>query len=123
MPGNTPIRFLDRLELVAGNPLVYVAFLLLAAGWFGSWFYFTSRRSNLKALKLLPEGERLTFMQMVLLGLPKTVTSNRIKVLRWRVMLIAYGMSLVALLVLAGLGTYYLTLPAAEVAELAPGES
>src|SRR5262245_18670597 len=102
--------FLDKLDLVGKNPLTYVAFLMLILGWVGAWYFF-HKRVYPRILEKIRHDQRYSALQLLVLGLPDNITDNRLKILRWRYLIVAYGMTLVVFLILAGLFAYYWTRP------------
>ena len=110
--GNGPdvSGFLDKLDLVGKNPLTYIAFLMLIVGWVGAWYFF-HKRVYPKILEKISPDQRSNALQLLVLGLPNNITDNRLKILRWRYLILAYGMTLVVFLILAGLFAYYWTRP------------
>ncbi len=103
--------FLDKLYLVAGSPLTYIAFLLLIFVWLGG-LYLSFRK---RVWELLPDKDRYSAAQLFFLGMPDTITANRLRVLGWRYLLLAYVVTLIFFLIMAGLLVYYLIQPGAEV--------
>jgi hypothetical protein len=106
--------FLEKLHLLAGNPLGYIAFLVVLAAW---WLRAYVRRTevHLKSLDKLPNPDRLPALQIIVLGLPKRLTANHLEVFRRRYTLIAYAATLLSVLVLAGLVVHYWSLDESEI--------
>ncbi len=64
--------FLDKLHLVVRHPLAYVAFIILALAWV--WrAYFLRTRKHLERLDQLPDADKLTALQMLVLGIPSQI--------------------------------------------------
>lgn len=97
--------FLDKLPLVVGHPLAYVAFIILVLTW-GWMAYFLRTRKHLEKLDQLPDADRLTALQALVLGFPKTLTKNRLKVFQWRYLLVAFVATLASTIILAGLAVH-----------------
>jgi hypothetical protein len=106
--------FLDRLSLVAHEPLTYVAFLVLVGAWL--WrAYFLRTKSYITSLASLPKKDQLSGLQLLVLGYPQDVTSNQLKLLQQRYLLVAFIATVVGVIILAGLFIHYWSLPADEV--------
>jgi hypothetical protein len=106
--------FLEKLQLVAHEPLTYVAFLVLVGAWL--WrAYFLRTKDYIASLKTLPERDQLSGLQLLALGYPQKVTANQLKLLQQRYFLIAFVATLVCVIILAGLTIHYWSLPADEV--------
>lgn len=114
MPPVTESLFLDKLQLVAGQPLTYVAFLMIVVGWGLRW-YFLRTVNYLKSLPDLPERDRLSAFQVAVLGFPNNLTENRLRLLNTRYVVACYIATLVAIIILAGLLVHYYSMPAAEL--------
>jgi tetratricopeptide (TPR) repeat protein len=106
--------FLEKLYLVKGDPLTYVAFLVLILGWLGPWYLF-NKRVYPRILEQLPKAKRITGLRMLLTGIPDEVTDQTLRATRWRFLLLAYGMTLLFLLIIAGLLVHYLTMSRVDV--------
>jgi tetratricopeptide (TPR) repeat protein len=100
----------DNIGLAGHNPLTYVAFLILTLGWVLTWYFF-SKRLYPVILQAMPERDRKSALHLLILGIPETLTDNRLRVLRWRYVLIGYGVTLVFIVIVAGLCFYYWTAP------------
>ena len=105
--------FLDKLHLVAHEPLTYVAFLVLIGAWV--WrAYFLRTKNYIDKLDKLPARDQLSGLQLLALGYPQKVTRNQLKLLQQRYFLIAFIATLVSLIVLAGLVVHYWSQPLNE---------
>jgi hypothetical protein len=102
--------FLDKLQLVAHEPLTYIAFLFLVGAWLLR-AYFLRTKDYLRSLNTLPKRDQLSALQLLALGYPQKVTANHLKLLERRYLLIAYIATLVGALILAGLLIHYWSLP------------
>ncbi|MCI0378713.1 MAG: hypothetical protein L0215_13985, partial [Gemmataceae bacterium] len=110
----TESLFLDKIQLVAGQPLTYVAFLILVLAWGLRWYFLRTER-YLNRLRELPEAGRLSAFQLVILGFPENLTEGRLTVLRWRYLFAALVASLACLVILAGLLVHYLSMSPSDV--------
>jgi hypothetical protein len=108
------LPFLEKLQLVAHEPLTYVAFLVLVGAWI--WrAYFMRTKDYIASLKALPERDQLSGLQLLALGFPQKVTTNQLKLLQQRYFLVAFIATLICLIILAALLIHYWSLPADEV--------
>ena len=110
--------FLDRLELVAHRPLVFIAFILLVAAWvFIVWVGRLNR--HLAQVEGVYKKDRLTAIQMILLGFPKELTQAHERILQSRLKATTWIVSLIAILIFlavaAGLVVHAWTMPDEEV--------
>jgi hypothetical protein len=106
--------FLDKLQLVAHEPLTYVAFLVLVGAWL--WrAYFLRTQAYVASLKSLPERDQLSALQLLALGYPQKVTANHLKLLQQRYLLVAFIATLVSIIILGGLLVHYLSLSDDEI--------
>jgi tetratricopeptide (TPR) repeat protein len=118
--GATAGLFLDRLHLVAREPLTYAAFLVLVLAWTCRWYFARTQRYLEEFRKFsnkLPDKDKLSALQMLVLGFPESLSQQRLTVLRWRFMLAAYFATLLSLLMLGALLVHYWSMPAADVNE------
>jgi hypothetical protein len=105
---------LEKLQLVAHEPLTYVAFLVLVGAWL--WReYFLRTKDYLVGLKTLPKRDQLSGLQLLALGYPQKVTTSQLKLLQQRYFLVAFVATLVCIIILAGLMIHYWSLPADEI--------
>jgi hypothetical protein len=106
--------FLDKLQLVAHEPLTYVAFLALVGAWL--WrAYFLRTKSYIDSQRNLPKRDQLSGLQLLVLGYPAKITKNHLTLLQRRYFLVAFIATLICIIILAGLITHYWSLPADEV--------
>jgi hypothetical protein len=103
-------NFLNHLHLVAREPLTYVAFIVLVGAWLLR-AYFLHTKSYANTIKGVPARDRLSALQLLVLGYPEKVTANHLRVIQQRYLLFAFIATLVSVLALSGLVIYYWSLP------------
>lgn len=99
-------NLLNNLHLVAREPLTYVAFLVLVGAWLLR-SYFLHTKNYVATLKGVPARDRLSALQLLVLGYPQKVTPNHLRVLQQRYLLFAYMATLLSAIILVALFIYY----------------
>lgn len=111
------ITFLDRLGLVAGHPLVYVAFIILVIVWLARLFLI-KKNEPFDLVRDVPEKDRAKAIDTIITGVPEELCERRASLISKRYNIFAWLMTLVAVVVLGGLAAFYFTKTDSEIEQI-----
>lgn len=111
-------HFIDRLELVAGHPLVFVAFIILVLTWLARLFII-KKSDPLALVKLLPKEDRAKAVETILAGgVPDNLNQARYDLIKKRYNIFALIVTLTFFAVIGGLAVNFFSKSDEEVQKL-----